>query len=72
MPEFSVFRCNHSGVIYLSRSDHVEMRHYEEQTGSQYWDAPNRAQAIVALDEAYAQMLSGLDMTDTLVAFAEP
>src|ERR1017187_11018037 len=45
-PDVSVLRCNHSGVIFLSRSDHVEMRHYEEQTGSQYWGAPNRAQAI--------------------------
>lgn len=35
-----------SGVIFLDRSDHMDIVHYEEIEGGNYWGAPTRAEAL--------------------------
>ncbi len=52
--DISVMRCRKSGVIFLSRSDHMDMSHYENKEGFRYWGP--------ALDRKQAA-LSGLEDT---------
>lgn len=35
-----------SGIIFLDRSDHVDIAHYEDIEGGNYWGAPTRAGAL--------------------------
>ncbi|MCP4268649.1 MAG: class I SAM-dependent methyltransferase [Candidatus Brocadiaceae bacterium] len=49
--DISVLKCNKSGVIFLSRSDHMDMSHYEEMEGFSYWGSEERNRAITACFE---------------------
>lgn len=44
--DVSVLKCEKSGVIFLSRSDHVEISHYEEMSIFNYWGKKNCKEAI--------------------------
>jgi 2-polyprenyl-3-methyl-5-hydroxy-6-metoxy-1,4-benzoquinol methylase len=44
--DISVLKCNKSGVIFLSRSDHMDMSYYEEKEGFKYWSALDRKHAV--------------------------
>jgi 2-polyprenyl-3-methyl-5-hydroxy-6-metoxy-1,4-benzoquinol methylase len=44
--DVSVLKCKKSGVIFLSRSDHIDMSHYEEKEGFKYWSAGDRKHAV--------------------------
>lgn len=44
--DISVLKCNKSGVIFLSRSDHMDVSHYEEQDSFKYWSTEDRKDAI--------------------------
>ena len=41
-----VMRCAKSDVIFLSRSDHMDLSHYEEKEGFMYWSAGDRKYAV--------------------------
>lgn len=41
-----VMRCNDSGVIFLSRSDHLSESHYQDQSGLDYWSVDDRKKAL--------------------------
>ncbi len=40
--DISVLKCNKSGVIFLSRSDHMDISHYEEKEDFEYWKGKER------------------------------
>jgi 2-polyprenyl-3-methyl-5-hydroxy-6-metoxy-1,4-benzoquinol methylase len=42
-------RCQNSGVIFLSRSDHIDATHYENQADFNYW-GPNSSRQQAILD----------------------
>lgn len=42
-----VLKCQKSGVIFLSRSDHINISHYERSEGFSYWCSQNRKQAAL-------------------------
>ena len=44
--DVSVLKCAHSGVIFLSRSDHMNMDHYEEMSDLEYWGKGSRDQSL--------------------------
>jgi len=44
--DVSVLRCEKSGVMFLSRADHLEPSHYEDHEGFTYWDAADRTSAV--------------------------
>lgn len=44
--DIAVLKCHKSGVIFLSRSDHMDMSHYEEKEGFRYWAAGDRKHAV--------------------------
>ncbi len=46
--DVSVLKFNKSGVIFLLRSDHMDMSHYEEKEGFSYWSAEDRKHAANA------------------------
>lgn len=46
--DVAVLKCRKSGVILLSRSDHMDISHYEEQESMSYWSAKDREAAILA------------------------
>jgi len=46
--DISVMRCAKSGVIFLSRSDHIDIEHYSKQEGLQYWEADDRRSAMLS------------------------
>ena len=46
--DVSVLKCTKSGVLFLSRSDHMEMAHYEEMDGFSYWGADERKKALLS------------------------
>ena len=46
--DVSVLRCQKSGVIFLSRSDHMEISHYESKSDFGYWGAQDREAATLA------------------------
>ena len=41
-----VLKCTKSGVIFLSRSDHMDISHYEKKDGFKYWSAGDRKYAV--------------------------
>ena len=46
--DIAVGRCEKSGVIVLSRSDHLASAFYEEQSGWEYWGVDSRQAAIAS------------------------
>ena len=44
--DIAVLKCKKSGVIFLSRSDHMDMSHYEEKEGFRNWSAGDRRHAV--------------------------
>lgn len=44
--DVAVLKCNKSGVIFLSKSSHMDISHYEEKEGFKYWSAGDRKQAV--------------------------
>lgn len=49
--DVAVLRCAKSGVLVLSRSDHVDLAHYEEQAGFSYWGPDERRAALRETEE---------------------
>lgn len=45
--DVSVLKCHKSGVIFLSRSDHMEFSHYDTKKDFSYWGAQDRKTAIL-------------------------
>lgn len=45
--DVSVLRCEKSGVILLSRSDHMNIEHYEKRKFFRYWGTQDRKQALL-------------------------
>lgn len=46
--DISVMRCNKSGVVFTSTSEHMDMSHYSEKHEfPHYWKEDNRAKALV-------------------------
>jgi SAM-dependent methyltransferase len=46
--DIGVLRDTKSGVIFLDRSDHMDIGHYEEIEGGSYWHAKDRGEALKA------------------------
>jgi len=46
--DVSVLKCQKSGVIFLSRSDHMEISHYETKKDFSYWGFQDRKTAILS------------------------
>jgi SAM-dependent methyltransferase len=47
--DVSVIKCNKSGVLFLSRSDHLKISHYNGMSGFNYWAAEgDRKEAVVS------------------------
>lgn len=44
--DVGVLRCSRSGVIFLSRSDHMDVSYYVEKDGFEYWSASDRRHAV--------------------------
>jgi len=44
--DVAVMKCKKSGIIFLSRSDHMDISFYEEQKGAKYFSAQNRKNVI--------------------------
>ncbi|NJN67379.1 MAG: class I SAM-dependent methyltransferase [Chloroflexaceae bacterium] len=45
--DIRVLKCNKSGVMFLSRTDHIQLSHYSQQRDFSYWSASNRSQATM-------------------------
>ncbi len=45
--DVSVLKCQKSGVIFLSRSDHMKISHYQTTEDFRYWGVPDRKTAIL-------------------------
>ncbi len=46
--DISVLKCNKSGVLFLSESEHIEAKYYEEKPEFSYWSAESRQEGIFA------------------------
>ncbi|MEI8012399.1 MAG: class I SAM-dependent methyltransferase [Candidatus Omnitrophota bacterium] len=64
--DIAVLRCRRSGVIFLSRSDHMERAHYESRADLAYWGEVDRkaALATTAMDDErrsaqFREMIAG-------------
>jgi 2-polyprenyl-3-methyl-5-hydroxy-6-metoxy-1,4-benzoquinol methylase len=44
--DVKVLRCNRSGVIYLSSSDHIAADYYNEKKGASYWSTDTRESGL--------------------------
>ncbi len=44
--DISVLKCKRSGVIFLSRSDHMDTSYYEEKKEFRYWSTGDRKHAV--------------------------
>ena len=44
--DVSVLKCNKSGVIFLGRSDHMDITYYNDKDSFQYWSEPDRTRAV--------------------------
>src|SRR5579864_1796109 len=69
--DIGVLRDAGSGVIFLDRTDHMDLAHYEEVQGGAYWGAQDRANALLkyAEDDArrakqFAPDVTGKDVVD--------
>lgn len=49
--DVSVLKCQRSGVIFLSRSDHMELAHYETKEAFRFWGAQDRRAALLTGEE---------------------
>src|SRR5688572_19105724 len=49
--DVKVLKCNRSGVIFLSASDHIGMSDYSEKKSFEYWGAEDRRAAIMSCIE---------------------
>lgn len=49
--DVSVLKCNNSGVIFLSRTDHMEITHYETKESYSEWGVENRKEALKVCEE---------------------
>ncbi len=45
--DVQVLRCPRTGLIVLSRSDHMDLEHYQEQSGFSYWGVDSRESALL-------------------------
>lgn len=45
--DVSVLRCNSSNVIFLSRTDHMEISYYEQKNDFKYWGFSERKKAVL-------------------------
>jgi len=45
--DVSVWKCQTSGVIFLSRTDHIDISYYESKKNFRYWNARDRKAAIL-------------------------
>jgi len=51
--DVSVLRCKRSGVILLSRTDHMDLQHYETKESFRFFEAQNRKTALLTgMDDA--------------------
>ena len=69
--DVSVLKDSTSGVIFLSRMDHIDISHYEEMQGGSYWGATDRREALKAYAEddarratQFAYLIEGRDYID--------
>lgn len=46
--DIAVLKCQRSGVLLLSRCDHMDLSHYETQQSFNYWSASDRQAALEA------------------------
>jgi 2-polyprenyl-3-methyl-5-hydroxy-6-metoxy-1,4-benzoquinol methylase len=44
--DVSVLKCNKSGVIFLSTSEHIENSYYADKKGTSYWSSETREQGL--------------------------
>lgn len=44
--DVKVLKCAHSGVIFLSRSDHMNLEHYEDMSDLEYWGKGSRGESL--------------------------
>ncbi|MEP1385357.1 MAG: class I SAM-dependent methyltransferase [Paraglaciecola sp.] len=49
--DINVLKCQKSGVIFLSSSDHINLSHYEKQNDFSYWGALDRQAALQSCSE---------------------
>lgn len=49
--DIAVLRDTSSGIIFLSRMDHMSLAHYEEVPGGSYWGAKDRQEALALYRE---------------------
>ncbi|MSU56524.1 MAG: class I SAM-dependent methyltransferase [Candidatus Taylorbacteria bacterium] len=69
--EVSALRDTQSGIIFLNRTDHITLSHYEDITGGSYWGSATRDEALKkygADDERrfkqFTSEISGKDLVD--------
>lgn len=61
--DVSVLRCKKSGVMLLSRSDHMGIYHYHQQDGLKYWGGQDRKAALTITaedDQRRARQFEGM------------
>lgn len=46
--DISVLQCKQSGVLFLSRSDHMEISHYQNKNDFEYWSSIDRKTAVLS------------------------
>lgn len=44
--DVKVLKCEQSGVIYLSSTNHIEQHHYNDKKGTSYWNSNTREDAL--------------------------
>lgn len=44
--DVKVLRCSHSGVIYLSSTNHIQQNYYQDKKGTSYWSSDSRENGI--------------------------
>lgn len=49
--DVSVYRCSKSGVLFLSKTEHIENSYYDSKKALDYWEADSREQALAGTYE---------------------
>jgi len=49
--DISVLKCDRSGVLFLSRDDHMDMSHYNEKDDFSYWGVKDRKESVLKVRE---------------------
>ncbi len=44
--DVKVLKCNHSGVIYLSSTNHIAQAYYNDKKGTDYWSSATREEGL--------------------------